>query len=583
MAVATGAAERGRRPVPEGVGTRGGLDLAAALRRVRPALVELLLASSVINVLALATPLFMMTVYNKVIGQGALQTLDVLAVGMIGLVTFELLLRALRAHVASRLGARLEVAMGAELARIVLDLPLRQLEALAGRGIGERMRQLDQLRVVFARELPILVVDLVFVALFMAALMALAPQLGWLTLAAMPGFVLLSALGARGQAERARAAARSGAEKAACLNEALGQALSVKALALEGQVQRRFERRLVDAAKAGLAAGGRAGVVGSLAQALQHVTALAVVYVGARAIVAGDLTIGALVAATILSGRALAPMRQAVGTVQQLQQARAAWRDLEAIERAPPSIAVAAEVELEGRIRLDEVTFRYAPDRTPAVEGVTLEVGPGTMLALVGPPGSGKSTLVRLLLGLERPEHGRVLMDGHDVAHLPSAALRRQVGIVPQEVQLFAGTIAENIAAGAEDATFARLVAAAKFVGVHDTVQALPAGYDTELGDRGSGLSLGQRQLVAIARALVRNPRILVLDEATSSLDPATEAALLASLRRAARGRTMIVATHRRAVLDACDIAVMLERGRITRTGTPAEVLGLRPMQRPAE
>lgn len=569
--------------MPEGAGTRGGLDLAAALRRVRPALVELLLASSVINVLALATPLFMMTVYNKVIGQGALQTLDVLAVGMIGLVAFELILRALRAHVASRLAARLEVAMGAELVRTVLGLKLRQLEALAGRGIGERLRQLDQLKVVFARELPILVVDLVFVLLFVTALMALAPQLGWLTLAAMPAFVLLSALGAFGQAERARAAARSSAEKAACLNEALGQALSVKALGLEGQVQRRFERRLVDAAKAGLAAGGRAGLVGSLAQALQHVTALAVVYVGARAIVAGDLTIGALVAATILSGRALAPMRQVVATAQQLQQARTAWRDLQAIERGTSATAVAAEVELEGRIRLEEVTFRYAPERSPAVEAVTLEVGTGTMLALVGPPGSGKSTLVRLLLGLERPEHGRVLMDGHDVAHLSSAILRRQIGVVPQEVQLFAGTIAENIAAGAEDATFARLVAAAKFVGLHETVQALPAGYETELGDRGAGLSLGQRQLVAIARALVRNPRILVLDEATSSLDPGTEAALLASLRRAARGRTMIVATHRRAVLEACDGAVLLERGRITRTGTPAEVLGSRSMQRPAE
>ncbi len=546
------------------------------LRRLWPALGEVALASVVLNLLALAAPVFMMTVYDKVIGHAALTTLDVLAVGMLTLVGFELVLRALRAHVASHTGARLDAALGSEVVHHLLALPYRALSGAGAVTIAERLRELEQLRGFLTGQLPLLLVDLAFVGLFVAALLVIAPSLGWLTLAVLPLFVVLSAV-AHGRQERlAREANRAALAKQACLAEAFGQPLTVKALALEPVIERRFERRLVEAAWTGFRAQSTAGLVAGIAQALQHLTALALVYVGARQIVAGELSIGALVAGSILSARAVAPMRQLFGSFHQLQQARLAWRKLggalaEPVEAWPGSRPLTPA--LVGRLRLEGVRFTYAEDRPPALDGIDLEVAPGTMLAIVGPPGSGKSTLLKLVLGLETPQIGRVSIDGHDLRHLAPAELRAQIGCVPQEIELFAGTIAENIAMGARDRSFARVVAAAKFVGLHELVQRLPEGYETRLGERGQGLSMGQRQLVALARALVRNPRILLLDEATSALDPASEAALLANLRRAGSGRTILLVTHRPAVVEACDRAILLEAGRLVADGPPAEVL----------
>ncbi|HEX6012189.1 MAG TPA: peptidase domain-containing ABC transporter, partial [Geminicoccaceae bacterium] len=511
----------------------------------------------VINLLALATPLFMMTVYNKVINHAALQTLDVLAIGMVTLVGFELLLRALRGYIAAHTGARLEAAISGDVMRHIVRLPFRVFEAVPGAAMLERVRQVDQLRQFLTGHLPLLIVDLAFVGLFVAVLFVLTPALAMVTLAAMPAFALLSALAQRRQTALQRAHFRAASAKAVALGETVAQALTVKSLALEADMERRFERHLLRSAVAGLRSGRIAHVASSLGQALQHLTALVLVYLGARMIVAGDLTIGALVAASILSARALAPMRQISLAWGQLQQARDAVGRLDELlaERTEhggrPSAG--AELQFHGRLRAEAVSFCYPGAKLPALDGVSLEVAPGMMLGIAGAPGSGKSTLTRLLLGLEVPDEGRVLLDDLDLKTLSPLAYRGQIGVVPQEVQLFSGTIAENIAMGAADRSPARVAAAARFVGADEFIRRLPDGYDTALGERGSGLSLGHRQLIAIARAVVRNPRALVLDEATSALDAAAEAALLANIRRAGSGRTVVLVSHRPAVLEACD------------------------------
>ncbi|MGE3739347.1 MAG: ATP-binding cassette domain-containing protein, partial [Geminicoccaceae bacterium] len=279
---------------------------------------------------------------------------------------------------------------------------------------------------------------------------------------------------------------------------------------------------------------------------------------------------------SILSARALAPMRQIAPAWGQLRQAQEAVTQLVGLLREPTEPGGQlneAEVGLTGALRVEEVSFTYPGAAAPALDGVTFALEPGTITGVAGAPGSGKSTLVRLLLGVDRPDQGRVLLDGQDLARLAPIAYRPRIGVVPQEVQLFAGTVAENIAMGAEDRSLSRVVAAARFTGADEFIRRLPQGYGTVLGERGVGLSLGQRQLLAVARAIVRNPRVLILDEATSALDTASEAHLLANIRRAGKGRTVILVTHRSTVLETCDRVLLFERGRLVLDGRPTEVL----------
>ena len=544
------------------------------MRRLRPVLWELGIASVAINIMALATPLFLMTVYNKVINHNALQTLDVLALGMITLFVFEWGLRSLRSYIASHTGGRLDAALGSEVVHHLMHLPLRAFEKVPTGQILERTRQLDNVRQFFTSQMPLLLVDLAFVGVFVAVLLYLDMRLGLIVLAAMPLFWLLSMLARHRQQSLVEAGFQAAAAKASSLGEAVSQALTVKALGLEPEMERRFKEKLAESAWTGYRASNLGGLVSSSGQVLQHLTALVIVYVGARAIIAGEMSIGALIAATILAARVLAPMRQVVGAWQQLHTVRSAFARLDDMMNEPIELSgqPAPALPINGRIRFEDVAYRYGDEDGLALDGVDLEIQPGQTLGVIGPPGSGKSTLAKLLLGLDQPASGRVLIDDLDVRLWSPAALRQQIGVVPQEVQLFAGSIAENIGLGAADHAFERIVAAARFVGAHDFIQRLPKGYESQLSERGGGLSAGQRQLISIARAVIRNPRILVLDEATSALDAATEEALLTNLRRASRGRTIVIVTHRLGALAIADRVLCLADGKIVQEGRPGEI-----------
>lgn len=543
-------------------------------RRYLPSFAQIVVASVLVNLLALATPLFMMAVYNRVLRHGALTTLDALVLGMIGLVAFELALRSLRGQLVSFTGARLDAGIGREVLHRLLRMPFSELARVPPAAMLDRLRQLDHLRGFLTGHLPVLLVDLAFVALFFAALFLLSPALGWATLLAVPALALLGWLARRSHGRWARAAAHVQGQKQARLLECLVNALTIKALALEPEIEARLQRRLDEGAWVGHRAALAGHVAAGAAVAVQHATTVLLVWLGARMVVAGELSIGALVACTILAARALGPLRQVFLSWPQLQQAREAVSRVDALlrEAAPGAAPVPAPgFELTGHLRLEGAGFRYRTEGPAALERIDLEVRPGTMLAILGAPGSGKSTLAKLVAGLLEPETGRVLVDGFEAARL-GGGYRRRIGFVPQELQLFEGTIAENIALGAEDCDFARIVAAARFVGLHELVKRLPEGYDTRLGEGGAGLSTGQKQLVCLARAVVRNPRLLILDEATSALDPLTEARLLANLKRAGSGRTILLVTHRPAVAELCSRAILLDAGRIVRDGPPVEI-----------
>ncbi|HEY4893969.1 MAG TPA: ATP-binding cassette domain-containing protein, partial [Reyranella sp.] len=283
-----------------------------------------------------------------------------------------------------------------------------------------------------------------------------------------------------------------------------------------------------------------------------------------------------LIAANMLATRALQPMRQLVAAWHQLQAVGAAFKRIDGLMReaveSPPG-ELAPMPALVGEIAFERVSYR-ADDNAPAIlRDTDLVVAAGEILGIVGPSGSGKTTIANLVQGLFKPSAGRVLVDGTDIAHISPAQLRAQIGCVPQDVQLFTGSVRENIAMGVVDKDPGRVVAVARFVGAHDFIQRLPQGYNTVLGERGQGLSTGQRQLLCIARALIRNPRILILDEATSALDPATEEQLLRQLKANTRGRTVIMITHRLAPLAIADRVALVMDGRIERIGPPTDVM----------
>jgi ABC-type bacteriocin/lantibiotic exporter with double-glycine peptidase domain len=547
---------------------------------VRPVIAKLAVASLLINILGLATPLFMMVVLNRVIGRGAPQgvtaLMTMLSAGMLAAYALDFSLRVARGWLSARAGARLDTLMSAEVVHHLVQLPYRHFERTPSGVIAERLRQLDVLRGFLTGQMPVLAIDLVFVVLFLGAAFAISVTLGIIAAAAIPVLIGVSLASHRAQRHLADESFQALAAKSSTLGETVANAATIKALGLEAEVEKRWQARVEQAAWTNFRANHLANLAASASGVLQLVALLALVVVGTHEVVDHRLTIGGLIAANMLATRALQPMRQLASAWHQLQAVGAAFKRIdelmrEAVESPPGELAPMPP--LTGQISLERVTWRVY-DQAPAVlHEADLEIAAGEIIGIVGPSGSGKTTIANLVQGLFRPTAGRVLVDGTDIAHLSPAQLRAQIGCVPQDIQLFTGSVRENIAMGVADKDPGRVVAVAKFVGAHNFIQRLPQGYNTQLGERGLGLSTGQRQLICIARALIRNPRILILDEATSALDPATEEQLLRQLKANRRGRTVIMITHRLAPLAIADRVALVMDGRIERTGPPTDVM----------
>ncbi|UYN95458.1 MAG: peptidase domain-containing ABC transporter [Enhydrobacter sp.] len=548
--------------------------------RLRPVMLKLAGLSFLINLLGLATPLFMMLVVNRLVGDGGLPGFGTLMAalcgGMLAAYALDFGLRVGRGWLSARTGAELDMVMSGEVVHHLVQLPYRHFQNTPSGIIAERLRQLDVLRGFFAGQVPVLAIDLAFVFLFLTAAFALSATLGMIVALALPLLIAVSLAGHRAQRRLADDSFLALAAKASTLGETVNNAVTIKALGLETEVERRWRARVDQSARTSFRAGHLANVAASASGAMQLIVSLAVIVVGVSEIDEGKLAVGGLVAVNMLAMRTLTPMRQLVGAWHQLQAVRAAFQRVdelmaEEVESAPG--ALAPMPPLAGHVRFERVGYRPDGRSPPIVDGIDLEIAAGEVLGIVGPSGSGKTTVAHLLQGLVPPSAGRVLFDGTDIRHIPPAQLRAQLGIVPQELQLFTGSVRDNIAIGVTEKDPGRVVAVAKFVGAHGFIERLPEGYNTQVGERGGRLSTGQRQLICIARALIRNPRILILDEATSALDPGTEERLLRQLKANARGRTVVMITHRLAPLSIADRIALVMDGRVERVGPPAEVM----------
>ncbi len=545
--------------------------------KYRKPLSEVLTASLILQIFGLVTPVFTQVIIDKVLVHRGITTLNVLAIGLITVILFEGLLSILRTYLFTHTSNRIDISLGTKLFKHLFSLPLKYFEV---RRVGDtvaRVRELENIRHFLTGAPLTTILDVMFIGVYLVVMFIYSTTLSFVVLGAIPVFALLSLIITPMLRHRLDERFNRGAESQAFLVEMVTGAQTIKAMAVEPEVQKRWESLLANYVKASFRTSKLSGVAGSIGQLIERGSTLAILWLGAHLVMRGDLTVGQLIAFQMLSGRVSGPVLRLVQLWQDFQQTGLSIRRLGDIFHATPepslNVTKTRFPAIQGHIRLEGVRFRYRLDGPEIIRNIHLDIKPGMILGIVGRSGSGKSTLAKLIQRLYLPESGRILIDGIDLSLADPAWLRRQIGVVLQESFLFNGSVRDNIAFHYSQASMEEVIRVANLAGAHEFVLELPEGYDTIVGERGTALSGGQRQRIAIARALLTAPRILIFDEATSSLDSESEAIIQRNLRQICRGRTVILIAHRLSTLRIAERIIVLERGEILESGTHEELM----------
>jgi ATP-binding cassette subfamily C protein LapB len=547
------------------------------MRENRGAWAQVIVAALCINILSVALPLFVMNVYDRVVPNLAFVTLWTLALGVGIALVLDFALRTVRSGVVERIGRRLDTGVSASLFRHAMALRPGDFPTGAI-GAAHHIRDFDAVREFFGSASLLSLIDLLFIGVFFLVLYLIVGPLAFVPLAAVPVMLIL-ALAAQLPLGRAAQQTQSIARRRqSVLIETLSGLETVKSLNAEPVMQREWDR--ASAASARIAGRGRfwSNFTANGTQTIQQFVSVIIIVWGVFLIADGQITIGALIAANILASRALAPL----GTIAQtIFRAQFAWRAMQALSAfmaMPPERDTRIHSHLRvrsGHIEIKDVTFTYPGTDLPAVRGVTTTLEPGECIALLGRVGSGKSTLGRLISGLLAPQQGTILVDGYSAAQYDPAELRAGIGYLPQDPELFTGTLRENLVAGRRNATAEEIDQALFLSGMDGFVASLPKGLEQFAGERGGHLSGGQRQGLALARLLLRRPKVLFLDEPTNAMDRDMEQQVTERLRAlCADGTTLILCTHRPALADLARRMMVMDKGRLVLDGPSAEVLG---------
>jgi subfamily B ATP-binding cassette protein HlyB/CyaB len=509
---------------------------------------DVLIASLFIQLLALGTPIFTQVVIDKVVVHRTQSTLVVIAIGMGLFAIFSAVFSWVRQYLVLHTGNRVDAVLGAAVFEHLLQLPPRYFETRPTGVITARLRGVENIREFIASAAVTLVLDLPFLGIFIAIMLAYNVPLTALALAIIALIVVLSIVVAPLFRSRLNEQFLLGARNQAFATEYIAGLETVKSLQMEPQVKARYNDYLAEYLRSGFAVRQVANTYSVLANGLEQTLGLLILVVGATFVMSGDaFTIGMLVAFQMFASRVSQPLLRLVGLWQQFQQASLSVVRLGDIMNAVPEpySLVPGRVRVgRGLIEIQRLSFRYAEHLPMLLDGLTLRIEPGRVVAFMGPSGCGKSTLAKLLQGMYRPSDGRIALDGNDITHLAANELRLNFGVVPQETILFSGTVYENLIAAHPHATLEQIVKACQVAEIHEVIERLPKGYQTEIGERGVGLSGGQKQRLAIARALLKQPKILIFDEATSSLDTATAEHFCATINQLKGKVTMLFITH---------------------------------------
>ena len=550
-------------------GTRKTRPVLAALWPCRDAFAGAAGFSLFINLLMLASPLYMMQIYNRVLPSRSEPTLILLTGLLCTLLAVMCLLEIVRSRVLVRVSGRLDLALSDAILAAMAKSALGP-----GRGGGQALRDFDTLRQFLSGAAIFALFDVPWTPITIGVVFVLHPALG--TIAAIGALGLfaigvLNELVTRGPLE---AANRQAVRFNGLLEGALRNAEALEAMGMFANLQRRWQALRGEILLQQAIASDRAGTITSASKFLRLILQSALLGVGAYLAINDQIAPGVIIASSILVGRALAPVESAIGTWKQFVSARTAHARLsELLQRYPAPGFQTSLPRPKGHLQIESLSFQLPGGDAPILRQVAFELEPGQVLGIVGRSAAGKSTLARLIVGAWRPSAGKVRLDGADIANWNRVELGRHVGYLPQDVELFEGTISENIARFGPLES-AKIVAAAQAAGVHDLILRLPKGYDTPIGPGGCSLSGGQRQRVALARALYDEPALVVLDEPNANLDDEGDAALMraiAGLKLA--GATVVLISHRPHIVDILDRVLVLADGTVRAFGTRQEVL----------
>ena len=536
---------------------------------------QVLLAAAISNVLGLATSIFIMVVYDRVLPNEAVDSLIALTFGVGIALIFDFAIRSLRAGFIDRAGQKADLVMGRRIFEQLIDMQMRANRGSTG-AISNTMREFETLRDFITSATLVGIVDLPFIALFVLVISLVGGPLAIVPAIAVP---LVLIVGVAIQPILKRMAERGhseGQNKQSVLVETISGLETIKTIGAAAVMRQRWDQALANQSDYSSRSRAASQLALNATAFAQQAAQVMIVFYGVFLITAGEISMGALIACVILTGRTLAPLAQLAQTMTRFSQAMASYRSINGLMQQPVDHTAdrnwLSRTHLTGKIEFREVSFGYPGHKAPSLRNISFQIEAGEKVAILGKVGSGKSTIGRLVTGLYTADEGQVLIDDTDVMHIAPHDLRCNIGTMLQDVWLFSGTVRENIAAGANRADDDEVLDAAKQAGVHDFVSRHPLGYDLSVAEGGTGLSGGQRQAIALARALVGNKPVLFLDEPTSAMDVHSEKALISRLRNLGSDRTLILVTHRTALLEAVDRVLVLDEGRITIDG-PKETL----------
>lgn len=538
---------------------------------------HVLFAAFIIQIFALITPLFTMIIIDKVFSSSGNSTLEVLVIGLFIIAIFDFIISYSRKHLLSHMTSIIDVTMVSKFFRHLTSLPLSFFSSKQSGDVVARFKEVESIRNFISSGLLTSIIDFPFGIIFLIVMFLFSPSLTIIVLIAIIIIFLLYGVANPILKERLKKKLQLSTDSQSYLFDCVSSIETIKSMSIEPTIRRDYEEQLAKQTKHNAKTDDISGNISQIASFINKITVALCLWIGAIGVLNGDMTAGQLIAFNMLIGRIMAPAQRIAQTLQQIYQVKISTKRVQEIFNTKEEISINSTQtnlpKLKGEVLFDKVSFKYNEEAPLVLNNINLKVNIGDIIGVVGKSGSGKTTFTRLLQRLFHPTSGKISIDGFDISTIDPNWLRRQIGVVMQDNLLLNKSIKDNITLSNPRATMKEVEYVCQLSGASDFILSLPKAYDTIVGERGNLLSTGQRQRIAIARALINNPKILIFDEATSAIDFESEIIIQKNLKKICEGRTVFIVSHRVSVLKITNKIVSLYDGKIIELGTKEELL----------